>query len=416
MSDNIYKRVANHVTGLFDKYSTPNLLFHNLAHTKKVVERSQEIGAHYKLSEEDTLVIYIAAWFHDVGHLFSEMDKHEEKSVELMREYFLKEEDVNDKTLDAVAGCIMATRMQERPKNLVEEIVRDADTYHFGTKEFKETNKLIKKEFALRGYSNLTEDWVNNTIDLLEKHTFFTTYCQVLLDERKRKNIEWLKRRKQKDSLDNIHHNIFSAETGDDKGEKQNSALLARGLQTIMRLTSSNHFHLSEMADRKANILISVNYIIIGVTLSLLVDKLPESPYLTIPAIIFIASSMTTIIIAILATRPKITEGVFSKEDILSKKTNLLFFGNFYKSSLEEYQWAMSLLMKDTEYMYGTLVKDIHQIGVVLGRKYRLIRMAYNVFMIGLIISVGAFLFAIIINYSHAAQVTTITNASGSPL
>jgi hypothetical protein len=183
-----------------------------------------------------------------------------------------------------------------------------------------------------------------------------------------------------------------------------------------MRVTSANHLHLSEMADRKANILISVNYILIGVLISLLVDKLPHFPYLTIPAVIFIGSSMVTIIIAILATRPKITEGVFSKEDVLSKRTNLLFFGNFYKSSLEEYQWAMSVMMNDTEYMYAAMIKDIHQIGAVLGKKYKLIRLAYNVFMISLVVSVLAFFVAMVVNYYTSAPTTTITTAKGSPL
>jgi predicted metal-dependent HD superfamily phosphohydrolase len=415
MSDNIYKQVANHVTGLFDKYPSPNLVFHNIDHTKNVVERAQEIAAHYKLSEMDTLAIYVAAWFHDTGHLFTEMEKHEEKSVELMTE-FMHKEGVGDDVIARIAGCIMATRLPATPKNLLEEIVCDADTYHLGTKEFKETNKLVKKEFALRGYNTLVHDWTNSTIELLNKHTFFTAYCKILLEEKKRKNIEWLEGKKAKNTVDNSHHNIFISGKDDAKNEKQNENLLSRGLQTVMRVTSSNHFHLSEMADRKANILISVNYIIIGVILSLLVDKLQDAPYLTIPAIIFIGSSMTTIIIAIMATRPKITEGVFCREDILSKKTNLLFFGNFYKSSLEEYQWAMSVLMNDSEYMYSAMVKDIHQIGVILGKKYKLIRLAYNVFMLSLIISVAAFFVAMIFNYSHSAQTTTITTASGSPL
>ncbi len=298
----------------------------------------------------------------------------------------------------------------------MEEILCDADTYHFGTKEFKVTNKQVKKEFALRGYSMLLQNWVSNTVEMLEKHVFFTTYCKILLEERKRKNIEWLKRKNQNVIADNTHQTLFSTRSDNGKEKKDSGNLLARGIQTVLRLTSANHFHLSEMADRKANILISVNSIIIGVILSVLIDKLSDTPYLTIPVIIFLASCLTTIIIAILSTRPKITEGVFSKEDILSKKTNLLFFGNFYKSSLEEYQWAMSTLMKDTEYLYSVMVKDIHQIGVVLGRKYKLIRLAYTVFMVGLIISVLSFFVAALLNYGHTENATTITNASGSPL
>jgi len=416
MSDNIYKRVAIYVTHLFEDHPNPNLVYHNLGHTKKVVERAQEIAAHYQLSEADTLTIYVAAWFHDVGHLFTDIEKHEEKGVEIMREYLRKDESANEILIANIAGCILATKVPHNPKSPLEEILCDADTYHFGTKEFKITNKQVKKEFALRGYGILLNDWNRNAMEMLEKHVFFTSYCKILLEQRKRKNIEWLKNKDQKEIADNTHHTLFSTESVGGKNVKDSGNLLARGIQTVLRLTSANHFHLSEMADRKANILISVNSIIIGVILSVLIDKLSDDPYLTIPVIIFLASCLTTIIIAILSTRPKITEGIFSKEDVLGKKTNLLFFGNFYKSSLEEYQWAMSTLMRDTEYLYGVMVKDIHQIGVVLGRKYKLIRLAYTVFMVGLIISVVAFFVAALLNYGHSANVITVTNSSGGPL
>jgi predicted metal-dependent HD superfamily phosphohydrolase len=416
MSDNIYKRVASYVTGLFEEHAHPNLVFHNLVHTKDVVERAQEIAAHYQLSETDTLTIYVAAWFHDVGHLFVDIEKHEEKGIEIMREYMQKDSMSDEPLIAGITGCIQATKMPHKPKTVAEEILCDADTYHFGTKEFKTTNKNVKKEFGLRGYRMLLNDWKNNTIDLLEKHVFFTSYCKLLLAARKQKNIDWLKRKEQTDIADNTHHSLFTNGKEDATNKKGNDSLLARGLQTMLRLTSSNHFHLSEMADRKANILISVNSIIIGVILSVLVDKLSDTPYLTIPVIVFLASCLSTIIIAILSTRPKITEGIFSKEDILNKKTNLLFFGNFYKSSLEEYQWAMSNLMNDNEYLYSVIVKDIHQIGVVLGRKYKLIRLAYNVFMVGLIISVAAFFVAALVNYGHVPHTATITTTSATPL
>jgi len=416
MSDNIYKRVANHVTNLFEEHPHPNLVFHNLVHTKNVVERAQEIAAHYQLSEADTLTIYVAAWFHDIGHLYTDIEKHEEKGVEIMREYIQKDAAASELLIANISGCIMATKMPHNPKNTMEEIMCDADTYHFGTKEFKVTNKEVKKEFALRGYTMLLHDWENNSIDMLEKHVFFTSYCKILLVEGKRKNTEWLKKKSKNVVADNTHQGMFSNGSDGAKEKKENAALLGRGLQTMLRLTSSNHFHLSEMADRKANILISVNSILIGVILSILIDKLSDAPYLTIPVIVFLASCLSTIIIAILSTRPKITEGIFSKEDILSKKTNLLFFGNFYKSSLEEYQWAMSTLMRDNEYLYSVIVKDIHQIGVVLGRKYKLIRLAYTVFMVGLIFSVMSFFIAALINYGHAANVTTITTTSSAPL
>jgi hypothetical protein len=165
------------------------------------------------------------------------------------------------------------------------------------------------------------------------------------------------------------------------------------------------------MADGKASILISVNAIIISVILSVLIRRIEVDTHLTIPTFIFLASSLATIIIAIMATRPKVSQGNFSREDILNKSTNLLFFGNFYKTKVNEYQWAMNAMMRDPDYLYSSLIMDIHQLGVILARKYKLIRLAYTVFMIGLFISVLAFMIAIMV---HTPQQPVI-NSNVSP-
>ena len=206
---------------------------------------------------------------------------------------------------------------------------------------------------------------------------------------------------------------LFGDEPATDKKDaRQKGGLMTRGIQTMLRLTSDNHLELSGMADGKANILISVNAIIISVILTVLLRRLEIDTHLTIPTIIFLAFSLITIVIAILATRPQITQGVFSREDIMNKKTNLLFFGNFHKASLEEYEWGMSQMMKDQDYLYGSLIKDIHHLGVVLGRKYKLIRIPYSVFMIGIIISVLAFTLAVVLNSARGGT----PNSSSMPL
>ena len=83
MNDSIYKKVAQYVTGLFDEYPHPNLLYHNLEHTRSVVERTQEIAAHYQLDENDMLAVYVAAWFHDVGHLLRKLHSMKRKAGSL---------------------------------------------------------------------------------------------------------------------------------------------------------------------------------------------------------------------------------------------------------------------------------------------------------------------------------------------
>jgi len=167
------------------------------------------------------------------------------------------------------------------------------------------------------------------------------------------------------------------------------------------------------MADSKANILISVNAIIISVILSVLLRKIETETHLAIPTFIFLGFSVATIIVSIMATRPKVTQGRFSREDVMNKRTNLLFFGNFFRQTLDEYRWGMGTMLNDADYLYGSLVEDIYFLGVVLGRKYRLIRLAYNLFMIGIIVSVIAFVVAIL---THTPEQPTIINNGGNPL
>ena len=405
-SNNLYKKTEQFVTGLFNDHKNPDLVFHNLEHTRDVVERTKEIAGHYYLNENDMLAVYIAAWFHDTGYLFTDAAHHEEKSVELMQD-FMKAHAPDEKLAATIESCILATRPPRRHDNLLEEIICDADTYHLGTKAFKEADKKVWEEYNLTGTIIGEKEWTSKTITLFNGHEFYTKYCKDLLEKGKQKNMKKLnKKLNQKDEVE--------ADMRLSDLEKDKSGLMSKGIQTMLRLTSQNHFHLSDMADSKANILISVNAIIISVILGVLIRKLEEAPYLAIPTIIFLMVSLSTIVISIIATRPKITGGTFTSQDILDKKTNLLFFGNFYKASYEEYNTAMRKMMSDTDYLYGSLIKDIYTLGTVLGRKYKLVRLAYNIFMIGIIVSVLAF--AIAVFFFHSDKVTgTIVPATGSP-
>ena len=103
---------------------------------------------------------------------------------------------------------------------------------------------------------------------------------------------------------------------------------------------------------------------------------------------------MGTIIFAVLATRPKITSLTLSREDITQRKGNLLFFGNFINMPIEDYEWGIKELMGYRDYLYNNLIRDIYYLGLVLDKKYRYLRIAYNIFMYGLIISVIAYIVA----------------------
>ena len=179
----------------------------------------------------------------------------------------------------------------------------------------------------------------------------------------------------------------------------------------MFRVAMRNHITLSDIADTKANILLSVNAIIISMTLSTLLPKLdnPSNYYLIIPTIIFVIFTVISIVLSVLATRPNVTEGKFTKEDVTNKKVNLLFFGNFHQMKLPEFEWAMSEMMQDRDYLYGSLTKDLYFLGLVLNRKYKLLRITYTVFMIGILVSVIAFAVAFNIqdNASKVAELVS---------
>lgn len=430
-----YESLANlagpHVVRLFEAQPHPELLYHDLRHTRHVADRVMEIAHAEGISDEDKVILEIAARFHDTGHLNGEPQGHEMRSVAYMRE-FMKEHGVADEEfISAVASAIMATIYPHQPITNLDRILEDADTYHLGTTDFKKTNKQVKKELKLRGQKEQTKDWKNRTLALLESHEFHTAYCKELLNEGKQDNINWMKdkiqgkkknskkkEKKKEEPEEQAEMDLSDITIAPEKKKqlavKQKNSLVARGLQTMLRLASQNQVELSNLADGKANILISVNAIIISVILSVLIRRLEVDTYLTIPTMFFLASSVVTIVIAILATRPKLTGGTFSKEDIISRKTNLLFFGNFYKSTLHDYQWAMDQMMNDREYIYGSLIKDIYYLGVVLGRKYKLIRLAYNVFMIGIVVAVIAFTLAVLLK--NPQDNITVTNGTVPPL
>ena len=405
-ASHIYSTIEEHVTSLFHVNQSPALVFHNLEHTRYVVAKTNEIAAHYELTEQEMLVLYLAAWFHDTGYMFTSASEHEEKSVELMKEFATKQ-DLSFEIVNDAAGCILATKPPRRPTGLLQEILCDADTYNLGTKDFKRTNQLVCEEFQnVAGKPLIKKDFDASALEMLKHHRFYTSYCKELLQDVKKQNMKKLKKQLEK-KQDEIYPRVIEpAEITEKLGT-------TKGMQTMLRLTSTNHIQLSEMADSKANILISVNAIIISVILGVLLRKLQTDPYLTIPTLVFLIFSLTTIVVSILATRPKLNTGTFDTQDVVSKKTNLLFFGNFHRMSLPEYESAMRIMMKDADYLYSSIIQDIYHLGVVLGRKYKLIRWAYNIFMVGIIVSVVSFALA---SYFYSPTPTTVsTNTTGSP-
>lgn len=131
----LQEAIANYISSFMATHHKPELLYHNIDHTRRVVKNAQQIANHYQLNEHDFFVVTAAAWFHDLGYYSGLRESHEEAGASLATA-FLEENQVDAATIQSVAACIIATHMPQSPKNLLESIVCDADLFHFGTPEF----------------------------------------------------------------------------------------------------------------------------------------------------------------------------------------------------------------------------------------------------------------------------------------
>ncbi|WP_417237867.1 Pycsar system effector family protein [Bizionia sp.] len=385
---NIVEKAEAYVFDLFKDELDSSFLYHNLKHTKRVLKSLREIIAHTDISEKDAEMLQLSAIFHDTGYTKT-IDDHEQESVKIAQA-FLSENHVDPETIGAISNCILATQFECVPKTLHEKIMRDADSSHFGKDYFNETSEFLRKELEIQGIVNFSaSEWLDENIKMLsEKHEFLTDYAIKNWQEQKDKNLSDLISAKNKFNKKLKKEKLKAKYKAQYKNESPE-----RGIQTFYRVALRNHIKLSDIADTKANILLSVNAIILSLIISNLFSKLdnPSNAYLIIPTMVFVVFSVTSIILSVIATRPNVTRGEFTKADVAEKRVNLTFFGNFHKMKLEEFEWAIDELLKDKNYVYSSLTKDLYYLGKVLDRKYRILRITYSIFMIGIIISVLAF-------------------------
>lgn len=389
------QKVRQYLQVFFESNSDKKFAYHNSQHTENVVKAAVQIANHYQLSDHNFFVVTTAAWFHDAGYYVEDGKQHELKGAEVAG-MFLQQQGVNQDTINQVKQCIIATQLPQKPVSLLDKIVCDADLFHLGTDSFSEIDKLMRRECEMALHKEISKkEWRKGTIELFQSHHYHTEYCQVLLNSKKQENLDRLINKQRAMAGETNASKVKLTETHiaesmhDTKGKKVKRPV--RGIETMFRVASTNHQRLSDMADSKAHIMISVNSIIISVVIGLVVRRLETTHNLVIPTLILLGGCVTAVIFSVLATRPKIPNGYFKPEQLSNRTVNLLFFGNFYNMDYEHYYDGMKQVMNDSEFLYASLIRDIHSQGVILGHKYKKLRISYTIFMYTLIISVAAF-------------------------
>ena len=377
-----------------DKYA-----YHNLQHTLNVVNAAKEIAAEYGLKSRELEILEIAAWFHDLGYDLG-AEGHEARSA-AYAEKFLTQRGYSQDKISLVNTCILSTRYPQSPESLLEKILCDADLSHLGKSTYWDRCGKVRQELALVKNQIMDDhEWIVFELDFLANQQFHTDVARGLYEKTKKRNIKLLIKQKARlnpKSLSLGEWDIITQSESKKKAKRKSSSRelkqlrLGRGVETMYRTTYRTHVNLSSIADNKANIMLSINAIIISIAVSTLVPGFDDNPKLIFPTLILLLVCLTSIVFATLSTMPKITEGIFTREDIKQKRSNLLFFGNFYNMKIEDFHWGMMEMIKDNDFLYSSMTRDLYYLGKVLAKKYNYLRYCYRIFMYGLIIAVITF-------------------------
>lgn len=175
----------------------------------------------------------------------------------------------------------------------------------------------------------------------------------------------------------------------------------ALAVQTFYMIALKNHIKLSGMADRKSNLILAVCSLLISAILTNSIKFVQQTgdQYLLLPTVLFVFFMLIAMILSIISTIPKVTSGTFNRKAVEAKEVNLAFFGNFHKMKLEEYEWAVKHMQQDSEEIYKVLTKDLYFLGKVLDKKFRLLNFTYGVLIIGVVVSISAYIWAF---YGHS--------------
>ena len=379
----------------------PRLTYHTLAHTAYVVKQAHALADAAKLSAKETEELLLAAWFHDTGYLDT-YDGHEYKSM-ARAEAWLQEKRVDPARVEVIKNLIRATHRDEAATTELEKLMVDADMSNLAAEDFRSRAELIRTEWELaldKSYSN--PDWAELQLNFMLGHKYQSEVGKDRYKKALKANIE-----DQRDYLKKTEKKAKKKE----KKATDTFAEPKRGIETMFRTMYSNHMKLSDMADKKASMMISLNAVILSIIITYLGAKssilaptggtsFTRNPILAVPMGILLLTALGSVTTAILSAQPDVTSFAWLKKNpeiATNRRVNLLFFGQFTKLSLQRFQDGMRELMRQKDTLYNNMVTDVYYLGEVLDRKYKLLRVSYSIFMVGLILT--ALSFAIVLAY-----------------
>ncbi len=177
-----------------EKELSPELTYHNLWHTRDgVMPACVQLAQHTGVSQEEMRLLEVAAAFHDIG--FTEKHANHELVGARISAQVLPDFGFSAREIEAVMGMIIATRLPQSPRTLLEEILADADLDVLGRKDFFPRNEALRQEWANFGREIGLQQWLEGQLAFLKSHDYFTPAARMLRLEMKGINMAELEER-----------------------------------------------------------------------------------------------------------------------------------------------------------------------------------------------------------------------------
>lgn len=380
---------AAYVRQRFDEALPPIYLFHNYAYAKEIAKVAGKLAEAQGLSEAAVTRLSIAAYFLPLGYTGGDGKKVGKRSAEALQHW------ANEAGYELAGADEWVASADSADSNspLEVRLLYDASWSWLGRKRYERRADLLQLEREARKKKNGDPIAFGEEMQQrLLTHEYLTVVGKRGYDKRRRRNAT-----EQHDNNYKIAQNEMKARTGKNFG---------RGIDTMYRTAFRNHITLSKIADGKANMMISINTIILsivitisGASLSFFEETFFENPEFLVPIISLLLSSLIAVIFAVFSARPSVTEYRIKKDKLIkSKEASLLYFGNFLKLEKNEFIDYMATMKLDQNALYDDLARDLYDLGAVMHKKYLLLTISYNTFVGGLALAVLSFLAVYLLN------------------
>jgi adenylate cyclase len=169
--------------------------YHTIEHIRDVVKQSERIAKKEKISKEDISDVKLAAWLHDIGYIW-EPNRHEAKGAEYAAT-ILTALNFPIQKINKITGMILATKIPQSPKNILEQIICDADLDYLGREDYASISLLLLQELRLQ--KEISEiEWIKLQHSFLSNHSYFTKTANATRNTAKAKLLTSIKKNLKK--------------------------------------------------------------------------------------------------------------------------------------------------------------------------------------------------------------------------